>query len=65
MIDTFIELVGGTVLIALLIAIIAAIFIGLAIGFFIFVIGPILIIIGYICGWDKQDKKEAPAEENI
>ena len=61
MIGTFIEVVGG----AMLIALVAAIFIGLAIGFFVFVIMPILAILCCIFGWDKPEKKEKPAEENI
>ncbi|MCH5331483.1 MAG: hypothetical protein J1E33_03640 [Alistipes sp.] len=65
MIGAFIEVVGGTVLIVLLIALIAAIFVGIVIGFFAFVIAPILAILCCIFGWDKPEKKEKPTEENI
>ena len=50
-------------LIALDIALIAAIVIGVGVAFFTFVIGPILLLIGWIFGWDKEDKKETSADE--
>ena len=61
MIESFSVVVGG----AMLIALVAAIFVGIAICFCAFVIAPIFAILCCIFGWDKQDKKEEPVEENL
>ena len=66
MLESFSVIVVG----AMLIALVAAIFVGIVIGFFAFVIMPILALIGTIMewihpGWLQPDKKEEPVEENL
>ena len=65
MIGAFIEVVGGTVLIVLLIALIAAIIIGIGAAFLIFVIGPILLLIGTIMERINPEIRKEHVNEKI